>query len=125
MKRAVSLVLALFVVYTVGIAAPCYCATHLSRGAVAAESHSCCQGEPTAQTSVRSTCCCDEREQQPFDVVVPDSQTSSTFVFTAIVETLDPDPVPSLTVQTLPAVQEAPPMQLLPGSCADLRAPPA
>ncbi len=125
MKRPVSLVLALFVVYTAGIAAPCYCAAHVSRGAVAAESRSCCQDEATARTSARSTCCCDEREQQPLDVVVPDSQISSTLVFTAIVDTLDSDPVPSLIVRTLPVVEEAPPMQLLPGSCPDLRAPPA
>jgi hypothetical protein len=124
-KRRVSLFLALFVVYTTGLAAPCYCATHVSRGAVAAQSHSCCQDQTTARTSARSACCCDEREQQQVNVVVPDSQTSSTLAFTAIVDTLEPDPVPSLTVQTLPFVEEAPPTQLLPGSVPDLRAPPA
>ena len=87
MVRRSSLILAAFLVYTLSIGAPCYCATHGS-GAVAAESHACCQTDTTARTSLRSTCCCDDRDQPQDTAAVPDSQGHVTPVFVAVIDAL-------------------------------------
>jgi len=119
-------VVALFLTYAVGIAAPCYCATHGSGGQVAADSHSCCQTDTTAaQTSVRPACCCDDREEARVNVVIPDPQTQSAPVVVAIIDAVQFVSPPCLSIEAIPLLNDVPPPILLPGSTPDLRAPPA
>ena len=119
-------VVALFLAYAVGIAAPCYCATHVSGGHVAADSHSCCQSDATAaQTSVRPACCCDDREEAWVDVVIPDPQTESAPVAVAIIDAVQLVSPPYRSIEATRPLNDVPPLILLPGSTPDLRAPPA
>jgi hypothetical protein len=123
--RRSSVVLALFLTYALGIAAPCYCATHVSGGEAAAESHSCCQSDATAaKTSVRSLCCCDDREQARVTIVIPDPQVKSAPVVATIIDSAEPAPTPGSFADTILPLEDAPPLPLLRGSTPDLRAPP-
>jgi len=104
--------------------APCYCFTDTStHGAPVGQSHDCCSTGQATPTSLRSECCCDDRElgdaPAAFSPVV--SQTPVAQVATLAEPPALPTPQP---VTALRPERESRPDCLLPGFRPNLRGPP-